>query len=143
MDDMRGYAKIYRDLLDKDFFYKPDYLAVWMHLLLRATYKKRKIIFNDKPLTLEIGDCIISQRKLSKCLGLALTKVHRIIKFFEKNGQVCTRATKKFTIISICNFGHYQNNETPVKHQRNTSGTPAEHQRNTSKNKQEGKKGRI
>jgi len=136
-----GYIKLYRSLKNNPIMGQPDYLAVWIFLLLSVNHKDADFIFNNQKITIKAGSFITGRNKIAKILKVNSSKVERILKYLEIEHQIEQQTTNKFRIISICNWREYQEseqqNEQPVNNQRTTSEQPVNTNKNDKKNKKE------
>jgi len=130
-----GYIKLYRNLLDNPIVSKPDYLAVWIYLLLSASYRETSFILNNKIQTLKAGQLITGRKKISKATGVNELKVYRILNCFENEHQIEQQKNNRFTLITILNWDKFQGNGTTNEHQieqqMNNKCTTNEQQMNT------------
>ncbi len=130
-----GWVKIHRKILDNPVVFKDsDHVAVWLYLLLNATHTETCAIFKGEKITLNPGQLITGRKSISEKLSVSESKVQRILKAFESEHQIEQQTSNKNRLISIKNWGKYQNceqqNERPVNNQRTTSEQPV----NTNKN---------
>lgn len=105
-----GWIALYRKMLDNPITSKPDYLSVWIHLLLMANHHKTSFIWNNKKQILEKGQLLTGLKVLSKKTGVAQGSVYRILKYLENEKQIEQQKTTKFTVITIVNWDRYQGN---------------------------------
>lgn len=136
-----GWVKIHRKVLDNPVVFKDsDHVAVWLYLLLNATHTETCAIFKGEKITLNPGQLITGRKSISEKLSVSESKVQRILKAFESEHQIEQRPSNKNRLISIKNWGKYQNceqqNERPVNNQRTTS----EHPVNTYKKEKKGRR---
>ena len=111
MNNQQGWVKIHRQLLNNPVSDKPDYLSLWVHLLLMANHEPTTFIWNNKKQTLETGQLLTGLNKLSKKTGIKQGTVYRILKYLENEKQIEQQKTTKYTIISIVNWHKYQTSE--------------------------------
>lgn len=129
MSEHNGYIALHRKLLDNPVVCKDaDHLAVWIWLLLKASWRESDVLFNGKRITLHPGELPpISRRTIAKDLGISDSKVQRILKLFESEHQIEQRTTHRSRLIVIVSWGKYQVseplNEPRVNHYR-TTGEP-------------------
>ena len=122
-----GYIALHRKLLDNPIVCKDaDHLAVWVWLLLKASWRESDVLFNGKRITLQPGELPpISRRTIAKDLGISDSKVQRILKLFENEHQIEQRTTSQSRLISIVSWDKYQVGEPltepRVNHDRTTS----------------------
>lgn len=107
----KGWIAIHRKLLENPITSKPDYLSVWVHLLLMANHKETSFIWNNQKQILKEGQLLTGLKVLSKKTGVAQGTVYRILNYLENEKQIEQQKTTKFTIITIVNWSKYQRNE--------------------------------
>lgn len=106
---MEGWIKIHRKMLDNPVVWKdPDYLAVWMYLLLNATHADYSAVFGGKKITLHAGQLITGRYKISEFTKVQSDKVHRILKFLKSEQQIAQQTSSKNSLITILNWDVYQ-----------------------------------
>ena len=124
---MNGHIALHRKLLDNPIVCKDaDHLAIWIWLLLKASWKESDVLFNGKRITLHPGDLPpISRRTIARELNISDSKVQRVLKLFENEHQIEQRMNSQSRLISICSWDKYQagepRNEPRVNHSRTTS----------------------
>ncbi len=134
------WIKLYRKL-KKNPIYK-DSIAVhlFIHLLLTANHKPNRFIFNEKEITVKRGQLVTGRKQISSEIGISEWAVRKRLRLFEKLGILTRKTTSKFSIITICNYKHYQ--ETSYKNSpdispagdgcQTSSNSPATHQQLTT-----------
>ncbi|MBZ0180540.1 MAG: hypothetical protein K8F36_14740 [Melioribacteraceae bacterium] len=103
-----GYISLHRQILENPVSNKPNYLAVWIYLLLKANYKPKKIIWNNEKIDLKAGQFIGSILQIAGHFSLSTGTITYILDFFEKEGMLKRQSTKKFTLFEILNYEKYQ-----------------------------------
>jgi hypothetical protein len=126
-----GYVKTYRSLAEKGYSNKPEFLALWIHLLFLATYKEREVFFDNKIHHLKPGQIITGRKKLSAIAGIEEHKVDRILKCFESEQQIEQQSFSKFRIITICNWDKYQQSEQQIEQEMSNKWATSEQQVST------------
>lgn len=106
---MEGWIKIQRSLAGKGWANKPEYVALWVHLLLMANHKNSEYFWNGKTIILKAGQLITGRKILSQVSGISQTTVERILQTFENEQQIEQRKTSTSRLISITNWDKYQN----------------------------------
>ena len=130
----QGYIKLFRALMDKGWSSKPEYVSVWVHLLMMANHKEKDVFIDGESRTINPGQFITSRKKLSEQIGVHESKIQRILSCFENEHQIEQQAKSKYRIISIVNWDKYQGNEQQNEQQMNSKRTADEQQVNTNKN---------
>ena len=119
-----GYIKLHRKLLDNPVVMKSnDHLAVWMYLLLNATHKEYDAIYEGERITLQPGQLITGRKIISKELKINESKVQRILKTFKIEQQIEQQTNPRCRLISILNWGEYQQSEQVIEQQVNNKRT--------------------
>lgn len=126
-----GWIKIYRSLADKGWANRPDYVAMWTHLLLMANHREKEYFWNGRTIHLQPGQFITGRKSLSKKTGINESKVERILKCFESEQQIEQRKTSTSRLISIRNWAEYQSSEQPFEQRMNNERTTDEQRVNT------------
>lgn len=125
---MKGWVKLHRKIWANPRSRDPEWVAVWLYLLVHAAYEPTDGLFKGKRIILEPGQLVTSQRELATETGVNLSKVNRVIKLLESETQLKQETSNVNSLISILNWEKYQGgetqSETPVKHKRNASETP-------------------
>ncbi len=103
-----GYISLHRQILENPLSCKPNYLAVWIYLLLKANYKPKKIIWNNETIDLKPGQFIGSILQISEHFSISTATVSYILNYFESEGMLKRKSTKKFTLFEIINYDKYQ-----------------------------------
>lgn len=104
----KGFIALHRKLLDNAICAKPNYLAVWIYILLRANYKEKDIIWNNKKVTLKRGQFIGSISKIAKHFNLSTGTVSYILDYFISERMLERSSTFKFTLFTVLNYDVYQ-----------------------------------
>ncbi|SHG97767.1 hypothetical protein [Flagellimonas flava] len=115
----KGFVKIYRSLLDWEWYTEPNTTHLFLYCLIKANYQGKKW----KGKLLKRGDFITSVEHISRDTGLSISKVRTSLGRLEKSGCICKKTTNKYTAIRVVNYKEYQdisempNNQTNVKKQ--------------------------
>jgi len=104
----QGYIKLYRSLLEKGFYNNSKYVHLWIHILLKANWEEKEILWNGKLVKLKSGQFITGRKTLSKETKIKESTIEDILKTFENEQQIRQRTTTKFRIITIQNWDKYQ-----------------------------------
>ena len=130
-----GYIKIHRTLLNWRWADDPNTLAVFIRLLLLARF----VDGNWHGVELRRGQLIIGREKLAAQCGLSEQQVRTALRHLKSTGEITTKPTNKFTIITIVNYGKYQDaieRSTSRITSRSASNQPATNQQSTNKQPQ-------
>lgn len=134
---MEGWIKLHRKLIDSSIFTSGDsfLLQLWIYILLKANHSDKKIIFNEKELTIQRGSGIFGlnqivkdltkyKRENSKVFKKMKTLYYRKLLLLKNIGNLKLQPTNKFTVVTVNNYDIYQSDVTPVKLQCNSTETP-------------------
>lgn len=135
----QGYIRLYRSMIDKGWSRRPDYVAVWVYILMRGNYKDQEVMIDGQIVMIQPGQFVTSRKQMSINTGVHESKIQRILSLFENEQQIEQQARSKYRLISIVNWDKYQAREHHNEQQMNSKRTASEQQMNTDK---EGKKER-
>lgn len=133
---MSNWVKVSRRLLTSAIGSKPEYLAVWIHLILTASYKAGEVLVGHQVVWLEPGDLVFGRLKFSAQIGVSEHTLRMALKTLEKLQQITIKSHSKYSVISITNWQKYQDG-SPANHQQPTIKQPATHHNKEVKDLQE------
>lgn len=129
-----GWIKIHRKLLENPIASNPNYLALWIHLLLLANHDEGKqFIWNGEVITQKAGQFITGRKKLSQQSGISQTTIERILTFLEKSKIIGQQKNNKYRLITILKWNLYQK----VDNKRTTDGQQTDTIKNYNNNKKD------
>lgn len=99
-----GWIKLHRQILNWEWFKKPEALSVFIYCLLRANI----IDGSWRGIGFERGQFITSLETIRKDTGLSIQQIRTALKHLIKTGEITSSSTNKYTIITICKFNIYQ-----------------------------------
>ena len=108
---MGGWIKLYRQIQECWIWEEPDMLKAWIDLLLMANHSKKKRLINGKLVEIDAGQRWTSINHLSERWGWDKRKVKRFLNTLEKDHMISQKCTTYGTMITIENYGVYQNGE--------------------------------
>ena len=123
--------KLHRKLLEWEWYGDAHMVHLLVHLLLTAAHEDRKY----KGLTIKRGQLATTTKELSEALGTSRTSIWRRLKRLEMERFVELKVKQKETVITICKYDSYQENEKK-------SGTRGETKVKQTHNNRYNKKGR-
>lgn len=107
---MNGYIKLYRSLMDWEWYQDGNTLRVFLHLLLDANHKAKKW----QGVEVNPGQTITSYEMISKKTGISVQSVRTSIKRLKSTGELTSKSTNRYTLITIEKWGSYQNGEASL-----------------------------
>lgn len=127
-----GWVKIHRRILQWEWYGDTNTFRVFIHLLLSANHKKKRW----KGIIIQRGQLVTSVAKLSVKLNLSSKQIRTAIKHLKETNEVATKATNKYTLITLLNYSKFQNTETEKGKQKgNQEGTQGATNKNDKKYK--------
>lgn len=111
---------------------------LWCTCLMKATYKKREVVFNGEIITLLPGQFITGRKALAEELNTTERKVRTRLQVLEKLQNVTIRTTKRFSVITVINWDIYQGqdekrpSERPTDDQQTTTNKKGKKEKNTT-----------
>lgn len=99
-----GFIKLHRALMGWEW-YKDQYVkGLFIHLLLIANYKDG----NFKGKVIKRGQVVTSISNIARDVGMSEMTVQKNLKKLKKSHEIQTKATNKYTIITVVNYEQYQ-----------------------------------
>ena len=135
MSTDKGYIKVYRDIRDHWLWEDKPFSKgqAWIDLLMMVNHEDKKLMFDNEVVVCKRGMTFTSLRKLSDRWGWSPGKVDRFLKILKSEIMIREERNSRRTIISIVNYGDYQQSADT---KRNSHETLTEQSRNTRGNKQ-------
>ena len=116
---MYGWIKLYRELMEWEWYHDSCMVHLFIHLLLSANAEDKKW----KGHLIKKGQLVTSLRSLKKETGITISKLRTCLSKLEKTGEIERSADTQKTFITISNFGFYQQKEEKLTHDRHTIDT--------------------
>ena len=99
-----GYVKLFRKMVDWEWYGDPNTKAVFLHLLLTANYKRTRF----RGVTLKPGQTIIGRKALAETLGISEQNVRTSLNHLKSTNEITIKVTNKFSVVTIVNWESYQ-----------------------------------
>lgn len=99
-----AFVKIDKDLPNWQWFNKDHMLQFWIYLLCKATYKECCV----GGVELKKGQVIIGRKKIAEKLEISEQNVKTYIRRLKNSGEITTKSTNKYTIVTIVKWEDYQ-----------------------------------
>lgn len=107
-----GYVKIYRQLKDKGYYKKSEYVHLWVHLLLSVNHSQKEFMWNGKIILIKEGQVITGRKELSKQTGIKQGTIENILEMLENEHQIQQQKTTKYRLITIVNWKEFQKGDS-------------------------------
>lgn len=98
------WIKLHESLAEWEWFDHPYMLKLWIYLLIKANFSDVKW----HGIVVPRGSLVTSIESLSSALKLTVKQVRLGLQKLESSGNVASKTTNKYRIISICNYDIYQ-----------------------------------
>lgn len=102
---MNGYIIIDKRILDWTWYKSTNERTVFIHLLITANFESKKW----RGIQINRGQVITSYKSLSNQTGLSLSSCRTSLNNLKLTGEITTKATNRYTLITICKYDDYQN----------------------------------
>ena len=112
---MASWIKLFRELLQWEWFEKAEMVHLFIYLLLKASCEDKQW----QGILVKRGQLITSNASLSRDLKLSAQQVRTCIKRLISTGEITYQATNRYAIITICNYDRYQENKSANNEQSN------------------------
>lgn len=140
---MEGWVSIHRQLNDHWLWKEKPFSKgqAWIDILIRVNHKPASVPIGNQIVSIEKGETIWSVLDMSLKWGWSRTKTENFLKLLEKEKQITTKKTTKYTIVSVLNWDSYQTKDTEKDinkaskgHQKNINKASKEQQESTNNN---------
>ena len=136
-----GWIKTFRSLENHWIWNNPFYLKCWLWFLFKANHKDNKILLGAMFVDVVRGEFITSINNISLASGLTTQSTRTFLSLLEKDKMILKKSTNKLTMITICNYDSYQEQQQTsnkrVTNQQRTRNKPATTDKNEKNEKNE------
>ena len=116
---MEGWLKLYRKILDWEWADDPNMVALYVRLLCMAS----RTDCNWHGIDVSRGQIITSLAQLNMKSGISIQKLRTCLKRLEKSGEITSRSTNQYRLITLCNYDTYQSEKKPANKRSNKQST--------------------
>lgn len=102
--NQNGYIKLYRKLLDWEWFDNSYMVHLWICLVSCANTKAKR--WHGE--MVERGQCLVSVSKLHEMTNISNCTIRRCLKRLQETGEIIVKTTNKNSLITICKYDTYQ-----------------------------------
>ena len=103
----KGWIKLHRQFLDWEWYSEPNCLRVFLHCLLKANHKDKAY----RGTLIKRGTFVTSFEVMQYELTLTTQQLRTVFKKLESTGEINKQSTSKGTVITVCNYNAYQEEE--------------------------------
>lgn len=123
-----GYVKLYRKILDWEWYKKTNTRLIFLHLLICANWEDS--FFRGVPI--KRGQLVTTVEELATINCLTIQQTKTALKHLQITNEITIKSTPKFSIITLNNFNLYQS----ANNQNNSQTTANQQEKQPTKNKQ-------
>lgn len=143
---MRGWVRLHRKTMQSQVFEDPHLLKTWMFCLFRASFRRRWVSIRTGKGTTQVelqpGQFVCGRKAAAKRLRMPEGTIYDRLNKLAKIGCINKQSNRHYTLVSVCNWGRYQNSKIASQQQapQRTSNQPSTNQQPTNIKKNGGKK---
>ena len=119
----RGYVKLWRKSIDSGLLQNANLWVFWCWCLMKATHKPKKVMVGMQMVELEPGQFVFGRKAAAKELKVGERTIRTCVQKLATLQNLTIKSTNKFSIISITNWGIYQQEENKTDHQSDQQAT--------------------
>lgn len=121
----QGWVKVWRSSFHGDLVGNVYLWGIWHWLLLAATWKPSKILWNGEQRELPPGSVVFGLEELSKKWHCSRTTVSNWLKYLHQTGRVVYEPSKRGCIVTIRNWEQYQSQDEGASREAGQSSDKA------------------
>lgn len=122
-----AWIKLHSKLTEWEWASRPEVLALWIHILLRANFKEKR--WEGK--VIPRGSFITGRKALAEATGLTEQQVRSGLTRLASTNEIDIKSTNRYTIITVCKYDDYQVLENE-DNQQTTNEQPTNNQQITT-----------
>lgn len=112
---MASWIKIFRELLQWEWFQKAEMVQLFIYLLLKASCTDKQW----QGMTVKRGQLVTSNATMRQDLRLSEQQIRTCIKRLISTGEITYKSTNRYVVITICNYDKYQEIGDSINEQNN------------------------
>ena len=136
----QGWICLHRKIRECDLIWDDKPFSrgqAWIDLLMQVNHEDKEIMFNARGVIVKRGQRITSIRNLGEQWGWSRTKVKLFLEELKKAGMIEFESDTKKTLVTVINYGIYQDIDTekvPQKSHRKATEKPQKDTNNNDNN---------
>lgn len=107
--EINGFVKLDRGILNWEWYSEPCTRGLFIHCILKANWKAGS--WKGQPY--ERGQFITSLSSLADETGYSVQNIKTALKHLISTGELTSKATNRYRIITVCNYDKYQVTNKP------------------------------
>lgn len=137
-----SWIKLHRKILSHWLYSRPEFLSIWVYLLVRANWKPSKAILNGRVVVIERGEVLTSIRGLAIGSHTSQRTVRTFLTLAQQDEMIEAKTDTAATRLKILNYNKLQEVASADRHTPDTRPTHERHTPDTIIRSKESKKGR-
>lgn len=101
---MSGWIKLHRSIIDWEWYTDTNVTRLFYHLILTVNYEPKKW----RGIPIFAGQIITSHENLAKQCCLSVQQIRTAINKLKSTGEITSKSTNNYTLITITNWEKYQ-----------------------------------
>src|SRR5690625_3491038 len=130
----QGWIKVHRKILFDTVFQNDKLFKIFMYCLLKATHQEHKQLVGKQFVELKPGQFVFGRRKAAQELNMKESTVRDYIRLLESDNLITVDSTNKYSVITVVNWGIYQQSDNGNRQQNDSRMTTERQQNDTNKN---------
>lgn len=135
LHEKKGFIALQRKVLEWEWYNDIPTKTLFIHILLKANFKDKKWQGH----LVKRGELITGRKQLSQETGLSEQQTKTALKKLQSTNEITIKATNRFSIITLVNYGLYQDKKEDTNQQNNqpeeqqtTNNQPTDNQQATT-----------
>ena len=112
---MQGWIKLHRKLIDWEWFQDSKMVLLFIYLLLSANHEDGRW----RGIDIKRGQLITGLDSLKSKTGISTQTLRTCLSRLEKSGELTSKSTNKYRVLTLCNYEAYQIKESEANKQTN------------------------
>ena len=101
---LEGYIPLFRKIQEWEWFDEDATFKVFVWILMNVNFKET----TWKGITIKPGEMVTSLAKISLATNHSIQEIRTILRKLQKTGEITSKSTSKYTVISLQNWKSYQ-----------------------------------
>lgn len=114
-----GWIKLHRSAMDSEVFKNSKVWHLWTYILMSVSGKERHFSVRDGVITLLPGQMVFGRQQAAKDTGLSEQNIRTALTRLISTNKLTKTSTKRFTLVSVCNWAEYQNENSAANQKSN------------------------
>ena len=140
-NNMEGWIKLHRKLLESPVFQNEKLYKIFSWCLLKASHTEHTELIGLQKVSLSPGQFVYGRHMAAKELKIKESTLYKYMMWLKNEEILNIQSNNKFSVVTVVNWDLYQSDEpksnskvTTKEQQRNSKVTTKEQQRNTNNN---------